>query len=335
MAPLGRGAHQNDMQKGESIVSIALAAIVFFAVIAIQRKWKPASLKDVASSAEDFILTTTGIRGQAPDIAGYERLKTFRLGRGYYAGQYRATPAPLIFASGRLVVYDRQDHPVFSLETLEGSKEPWTALYDFGGRRGLSVGGSRARPDYARDLTGDGNPDIIIGQYSGGDHCCTVATLVSLGPDAVITIGRIDGLDGLPFEGLEVRKVDKDAAWECIAHRPYVTTCGTHADAADVVSVYTLADGRYTDQTARFGDYLEEVLRQNSAKWRLEKNRSLRLLQTLAIDYAAVGQRDQGKRFFALNLSQFLPSLQRQNLDPNACIESLETLVDRMPALGP
>jgi len=322
------------MQKGENIVSIALAAIVFFAVVAIQRKWKPASLKEVASSAEDFILTTTGIRGQAPDIAGYERLKTFRLG-GYHAGLYRATPAPLIFASGRLIVYDREDHPVFSLETLEGSKEPWTALYDFSGRRGLSVSGSRARPDYARDLTGDGNPDIIIGQYSGGDHCCSVATLVSLGPDAVTSIGRIDGLDGLPFEGLEVRKVNKDAAWECIAHRPYVTTCGTHADAADVISVYTLADGRYTDQTARFGDYLEEVLRQNSAKWRQEKNRSLGLLQTLATDYAAVGQRDQGKRFFALNLSQFMPSLRTQNVDPNACLESLESLVDRVPALGP
>jgi hypothetical protein len=114
-----------------------------------------------------------------------------------------------------------------------------------------------------------------------------------------------------------------------------VTNCGTHADAADVISVYTLADGRYTDQTARFGDYLQEVLRQNSAKWRQEKNRSLGLLQTLATDYAAVGQRDQGKRFFALNLSQFMPSLRKQNVDPNACLESLESLVDRVPALGP
>ena len=82
------------MQKGENIVSIALAAVVLLAVLAIQRRWNPASLKDVASSAEDFILTTTGIGGQVPDIAGYERLKEFRLGK-YRAGLYRATPAPL------------------------------------------------------------------------------------------------------------------------------------------------------------------------------------------------------------------------------------------------
>ena len=320
------------MQKGETVISIALAAVVFFAIFAIQRRWNPTSLKEVATSAEDFILTTTGIRGQVPDIAGYERVKTFRL-EGYLAGLYRATPAPLVFASGRLVIYDRQNQPVFTLETLEGSKEPWTALYDFAGRRGLPAAGNRARPDYARDLTGDGVPDAIIGQYSGGDHCCTVATIVALGTDTVTPIGRIDGLDGMPFEGLEVRKLNKDTSWECIAHRPYLTACGTHADAADVISAYAFANGRYTDQTARFDDYLLDVLRQNLARWRQEKNRSLGLLQTLAVDYAALGQQDLGKRFFALNLSQFTPSLRKQNVDPNVCLESLETLVERMPGV--
>lgn len=317
------------MQKGENIISLALAAVVFFAVLAIQRKWNPASLKDVANSAEDFILTTTGIRGQIPDIAGYERIKIFQLGN-YRAVLYRASPAPLVFASGRLVIYDRDDQPVFSKETLEGSMEPWTALYDFSGRHGLTVAGGRAHPEYTRDLTGKGVRDIIIGEYSGGDHCCTVATIVAVGPNAVAPIGRIDGLDGLPFEGLEVRKLNKDASWECVAHRPYMTTCGSHGDAADVISVYAFEDGRYSDQTPKFRDYLQEVLRQNLVKWRQEKNRSLNLLQTLAVDYAVLGQREEGKRFFALNLNLFMPSLQEQNVDPNACQENLESLVDSL-----
>ena len=172
------------MQKGENIVSIALAAVVLLAVLAVQRRWNPASLKDVASSAEDFILTTTGIGGQVPDIAGYERLKDFRLGN-YRAGLYRATPAPLVFAPGRFVIYDHADQPVFKLETLEGSKDSWSALYDFTGRHGLPVPGSRGRSSYTRDLTGNGVPDIIVGQYSGGSHCCTVATILELGKDAV------------------------------------------------------------------------------------------------------------------------------------------------------
>jgi hypothetical protein len=318
------------MQKGENIVSIALAAIVLLAVLAVQRKWNPASLKDVANSAEDFIMTTTGIGGQVPDIAGYERLKTFRLGN-YRAGLYRATPAPLIFAAGRLVVYDHSDQPVYRLETLEGSKDPWTSIYDFNGRHGLPAQGGRARSSYTRDLTGNGVPDIIVGQYSGGGHCCTVATILELGKDTVTPIGRIDGIDGLPFEGLEVRKLGKGANWQCIAHRPYVTACGNHFDAADVLAVYTSTGGRFQDQTVNFGDFLQDVLRQDLAKWRQGKDRSMDLLQTVAVDFAVVGQRDAGLRFFALNLSQLMPGLQSHNVDPNACLDALQGLVDRVP----
>jgi hypothetical protein len=321
------------MQKGENIVSIALAAVVLLAVIAMQRKWNPADLKDVASSAEDFILTTTGIGGQVPDIAGYERLKTFRLG-DYHAGLYRATPAPLIFAQGRLVIYDSADRPVYRIETLEGSKDSWSSLYDFNGRQGLPVQGARARSSFTRDLTGNGVPDIIMGQYSGGDHCCTMATILELGKDAVTPIGRIDGIDGMPFEGLEVRKLTKNAIWQCIAHRPYVTSCGNHYDAADVLAVYAFTDGRFQDETLNFGNFFQDVLRQNVAKWRQQKTHTMDLLQTVAVDFAVVGQKDAGERFFALNLSQLVPSLQSHNVDPNACLDSLETLADRVPVVN-
>jgi len=321
------------MQKGENIVSMALAAVVLLAVLAVQRKWDPADLKDVASSAEDFILTTTGIGGQLPDIAGYERLKVFRLG-SYRAGLYRATTAPVVFAPGRFVVYDHADQPAFKMETLEGAKEVWSTLYDFNGRHGLPAPGSHARSSYTRDLTGKGVPDVIVGQYSGGGHCCTVATILELGKDAVRPIGRIDGIDGLPFEGLEIRKLKKGTDWQCIAHRPYLTSCGTHFDAADVLAIYAFAGDRFQDQTAKFGDYLEEVLRQNVVKWRQERNRSMDLLQTVAVDFAVVGQKEMGKRFFALNLTPLMPSLQNRNVDPNACLDALETLVDSVPAAG-
>jgi hypothetical protein len=301
------------------------------AVLAVQHKWNPASLQGVASSAEDFILTTTGIGGQVPDIAGYERLKTFALGK-YRAGLYRATPAPLVFAPGRFVVYDHEDQPVFKLETLEGSKDPWSAVYDFSGRHGLPVPGSRGRSSYTRDLSGKGIPDVIVGQYSGGGHCCTVATILELGKDAVTPIGRIDGIDGLPFEGLDVRKLHKGTNWQCIAHRPYMTACGSHYDAADVLAVYAFIGDHFQDQTVNFGDYLQEVLRQNLAKWRQEKSHTMDLLQTVAVDYAVVGQKDAGKRFFALNVTQLMPSLQTHNVDPNACLDALETLTDRVSA---
>lgn len=322
------------MQKGENIISIALALVVILTIVAVQRRWQPASLQEVASSAEEFILTTTGIGGQIPELAGYEKVKTFRLDR-YRAGLYRASPAPLVFAPGRFVIYNHENQPVFKLETLEGSKDAWTAVYDFAGRNGLPVPGSRRRPDYTRNLAGNENADVILGQYSGGDHCCTTATIIELGEDSVKAIGRIDRLDGLPFEGLELRKVDDNAAWEIIAHRPYRTLCGTHDDAADVPAIYVYTKGQYADQTARFGQFRTEVLRQDLAKWSREKSRSLQLLQTLAADYALLGQRDQGSRFFAMNLTQFLPALQRKGVDPNACIEDVAALVDRLASSVP
>jgi hypothetical protein len=322
------------MQKGESVISVALAAAVLLAFLAIQHRWELASWKEVASSAGEFILTTTGLRGQIPEISGYEKVKTFRLGT-YRAGLYRVSPASLIFAPGRFVIYDRDGRPTFKLETLEGSKEPWTALYDFAGRNGLPVPESRARPDYTRNLTGTGDPDIVVGQYSGGDHCCTTATVVELGKDSVKVVGRIGGLDGLPFEGLEVRKLDKGPTLELIAHRPYRTVCGTHADTPEVLAVYDYANGQYTDQTANHVDFLESVLRQNLQKWSREKERSFQLLQTVAVGHAVLGKREEGKRFFAMNLASVLPELRQRGVDPNACIENLEGLITRLPSVTP
>jgi len=322
------------MQKGESVISVALAAAVLLVLLAIQRRWQLVSLAEVASSAGEFILATTGLRGQIPEISGYDKVKTFRLG-SYRAGLYRVSPAPVLFAPGRFVIYDSTNKPVFKLDTLEGSKEAWTALYDFAGRNGLPVPGSRARADHTRSLSGTGDPDVVLGQYSGGDHCCTTITVVELGKDSVKVVGRVGSLDGLPFEGLEVRKIGKDPSVELVAHRPYRTVCGTRADAPDVLAVYAYADGQYTDQTAKHVDYLESVLRQNLQKWSHERQRSLQLLQTISVGHAVLGKREEGKRFFAMNLTAVLPELRKRGVDPNACIEDVEGLITRLPSVTP
>jgi len=322
------------MQKGESVISVALAAAVLLAFLVVQQRWQLASLKEMASSAGDFILTTTGLRGEAPEMAGYAKVKTFRLGR-YRAGLYRVSPAPLVFAPGRFVIYDRANKPVFKLETLEGSKEPWTTLYDFAGRNGLPAPGGRARPDYTRALTATSEPDLIIGQYSGGEHCCTTATVVELGTDSVKVLGTLSGLDGLPFEGLDVRKVDKDPAWELVAHRPYRTICVLPADAPDVLAVYDYVNGQYTDQTPKHADYLQALLRQDLQKWSRPRERSLQLLQTVTVSFAVLGRREEGKRFFAMNLPSVLPALRERGVDPNACIEDMEGLIARLPSVMP
>ena len=318
------------MQKGESFISIAMAVVVVLLILGIQQKWQPASLKDVASSAEEFILETTGIRGQIADIQGYEKVKTFRLGR-YRAALYRATPAPAIFTGGLFVVYNQDDHPAFELETLEGSKDSWTELYDFSSRHSRPWPGSRTRPEYTRNLTGNGNPDIIVGQYSGGDHCCTTATVVELAKDTANVLSRIDGLVGSPFDGLELRKAEKGPAWEIIAHRPMATSCGSEEEAADILSIYSYDDGQYTDQTPQFRNIVEAILRQNLAKWQQEETRSLQLLQTLAVNYALLGQRDEARRFVSSNLPKFAQEFQKKSVDPRDCQDDLGNLLANLP----
>jgi hypothetical protein len=319
------------MRKGENIISLALAAAVVLTILALQRKWQNANLQAVASSAEEFILS--GIHGQIPDIAGFERVKTFRLDRKYRAGLYRQSPAPFLFAPGRVVLYSEDNQPVFKLETLEGSKESWTTFYDFAGRNGLTLQGSSKRPIYARPMTGTTDPDVIIGQYTGGDHCCTSITILELGKKSVRSLGRIEGLDGLPFEGVEIERIGKDPALEIIAHRPQRTLCGSHEDAADIISVYGYADGQYRDRTPAHVEYLRQVVKRNLAKWESEKTHTLQLLQTLATQYAILGEREQGRRFFALGLTQFLPELKRKGIDPNTCIEDVEGLLATLPAI--
>jgi hypothetical protein len=162
-----------------------------------------------------------------------------------------------------------------------------------------------------------------------------VATVIELGTDTVAALGRMDGLEGLPFEGLEIRSIHKDASWECVAHRRYMTTCGDYADAAEVLSIYAFLNGQYVDNTNQYADYLTGILRQNLIKWREEKTLSLGLLQTLAAQFAQLGQKDEGRRFFAMNFNPLLPNLQRRGIDPNVCLDDLENLMDRLPRVQP
>jgi len=60
-----------------------------------------------------------------------------------------------------------------------------------------------------RDVTGGHIPDVVVRQYSGGMHCCSLATVLGLGP-TLINYGTIDGADG----DIEFDDLDDDGAME-------------------------------------------------------------------------------------------------------------------------
>ncbi|HEV2500499.1 MAG TPA: hypothetical protein VGY31_13045 [Terriglobia bacterium] len=319
------------MEKGESLISIALTALLVLVVLGIQRRWNGAVFRNMASSAEDFVLKTTGLRESIPDLPGDEKVRTFRLGQ-YAAALYRSSPAPLVFAAYHFILFDSHGNAVFRADTLEASATPWTTLYDFNGRRGLPDHRRGGHALYTRDLTGDGSPDILLGQYSGGEHCCTTVTVIELDADKIQVQGKITGLDGLPFEGLEIHRLDHSRSWQLVAHRPYRTVCGLHADAADVVSVYAYVGGKFSSATPQFQPFLNRVLKGNLAVWNANKSRSLHLLQSVAADYATVGQPDAGEQFVKQNLPAFSPQLTANGSQPQACLQDVSNLINSVYA---
>ena len=318
------------MRKSEFLISVMLAVIVFLFVLGLQRHWHPPGLRDAATSAEQYMLGKKDARGGYPNIPGFERINTYSIDRQYRAALYRSNSVSLGFAPGRLVIYNSKDQIAYQVDTLEGARDAWTAIYDFAGQHGLPARNYQPRPDYLRDLTGDRKPDMVIGLYSGGNRCCTTVNVLEVEKNSLQVIGHIEGLNGWPFEGLEIRRIGPDLIRELVAHRPQVTACGPREDAADVISVYSYSDGQYKDETSKFTDFLQGALRENLAKWSREKRPSLGLLQTLAAQYAVLGQPDRGKKFFAQNLARFLPQMKQQGFDAASCREDLDSLVDRL-----
>jgi hypothetical protein len=53
----------------------------------------------------------------------------------------------------------------------------------------------------------------------------------------------------------------------------------------------------------------------------------------VAAQFAQLGRKDEGKRFFAMNFNRFLPSLQKRGVDPNVCLDDLENLMNRLPGV--
>ena len=75
------------------------------------------------------------------------------------------------------------------------------------------VGRSDARLNLDKDITGDGIPDLIVGSWTGGAHCCFDYRIFSLGPKFRL-FGIINGLDS----HFSFKDLDGDGACEAIGY---------------------------------------------------------------------------------------------------------------------
>lgn len=113
------------------------------------------------------------------------------------------------------------------------------------------------------DVTGEGNPDVIIETFSGGAHCCFSTVMFDLGQTANKVLhtresecpGRFEDLDG---DGVyEFITCDDIFAY---AYCPYVSS-----PFAQVIMQYDLTDQRYLLASARFADQYIAAIAEHTA----------------------------------------------------------------------
>jgi hypothetical protein len=78
----------------------------------------------------------------------------------------------------------------------------------------------------AVDLTGEGNPDILLGFYYGGSHCCRGMLLIDLGPEPVELLHIWATIQGNRGEGI-FKDLDGDGVYELITADAIEAPCTT------------------------------------------------------------------------------------------------------------
>jgi hypothetical protein len=146
---------------------------------------------------------------------------------------------------------DRFDKWPMQVRVLLNGEQVYSStawLIEIGGHRPDANRTDTNRPDanhptiINQDLTGDGTPDLVIYEYSGGAHCCWTADVFSLVGDGLKPIATIEGQDSdVVFED-----IDQDGVYEArLYDMTYRYWPGSFAFSPMPEVILTYRDGRY------------------------------------------------------------------------------------------
>ncbi len=131
----------------------------------------------------------------------------------------------------------------------------------------VSIG--HAEAEWCFDLTGDGVPELLVSESSGGAHCCHTFRVISLGATPELLLDYQAGNAWL--EGPE--NLDQTRAYELVGRDDFLTndaSASSYAATYFVPVVWVYEKGKYVRRTRRFKALLEKERSELAAEYHEE-----------------------------------------------------------------
>lgn len=136
----------------------------------------------------------------------------------------------------------------------------------------VSIG--HAAAEWCFDLTGDGVPELLVAESSGGAHCCNNFLVISLGATPELLLDFPAGNAWL--EGPQ--NLDQTRAFELVGRDDFLTheaSASSYAATYFVPVVFVYEKGKYVRRTRRFKALLEKERSELAAEYREENANGL------------------------------------------------------------
>jgi hypothetical protein len=115
------------------------------------------------------------------------------------------------------------------------------------------------KPILARDLDGDGEPEVLVEMYTGGAHCCVISRIYRFDGAGYSSV-RTDWAD----TGFRLRDVEGDGKVELVTADPrFAYAFTSFADSAFPVQVYAYEAGELDDVSAGY----PQLIRRDARSW--------------------------------------------------------------------
>jgi hypothetical protein len=150
------------------------------------------------------------------------------------------------------------------------------------------------------DVSGDGEPEVIVNMYSGGAHCCEIALILRWSGNAYKVVTHNFGDPGYEL----VAATDGGPAQFLTGDDRFAYEFTDYADSALPFKAYRLMDGAFSDQTLSYRSSIEaDAARLKKAYNRLrDSRRSLGVLAAYVADEYQLLRRTQADAFLSHEL---------------------------------